>query len=148
MAYVDYGQDLADLEDGPPEQAFDEFAPSSEPDIARLLTDAHESERERLEAELTRIDECLTKRTTLHEDLVHELEVEIERYEDRVKQLYRTCASRERIAPQKSRLRDLAEELRRERRQHWRDRQKLLRERRGVRQELAVLDEDWLADLL
>lgn len=111
-------------------------------DIDRLLTQAQEDERHRVEAQLREINEQLHDRSTLHEELTQELERELERYEERLQQLIAQFASQDRKARQKARIRDLIQELQQERRQDWRDRQELLAERRDLCRELDELTEE------
>lgn len=119
-------------------------------EIAQLLEQSHEREQDRLEQELASIEQQLTERDRLHEDLVTELERKITRYTDRLEHLYtigkgRLDGTRDRL---KDRLTAFYQELREERRDHWQDRQQLEQERRQVQRELAEVADESLTELL
>lgn len=149
MDYDDYAALLeataADLDRS---TASDTRPDSSRWEIDQLLTQAQAAERQRITTELVTIADQLNARTALHENLIHELERERDQYEDRLAQLTRQFASPDRTARPQARLRELSHERRQERRQHWRDRQQLLAERRDLQRQLAELDDEVLTRLL
>ena len=149
MVYEDYTALLESADPVPRLTSGDEGYPSKQ-EIDRLLTEAHREERERVETLLEEIEGQIQERTALHEDLIHELEQELKRYEENLQQLLRQfgSGSREKKGHQKRRIQELSQEIRKEQRRHWHDRQKLLAERREVRRELDALDDDLLASLL
>lgn len=119
-------------------------------DVAALLEQSDAAHRERLEQELTQIEQQLADRDRIHQDLVAELEGKIDRYQDRLAHLYtigkgRTDGTREQL---KDRIVTFYQELRAEQREHWRDRQALEQERRAVHRELAEVQDDSLSDIL
>ncbi|SDQ40042.1 hypothetical protein [Natronobacterium texcoconense] len=130
------------MEDERSTPAFTEF------DIEEFLDRSHEQERQRLEDELQRIDQELETRTALLDQAVDELESKLQWYVDRLELLYTRSTGkdgeRDRL---KSRIESFYQDLRDERRTHWRDRQDLLADRRDVRRELDELEETNLLDL-
>lgn len=149
MVYEDY-TDLLESADPVSQPASGDGGYPSKREIDQLLTEAHREERERVETLLEEIEDQIQERTALHEDLIHELEQELERYEKNLQQLLRQfgSGSREKKEHQKCRIQELSQEIRKEKRRHWHDRQKLLAERREVRRELDALDDDLLGSLL
>jgi len=120
-----------------------------DPAIGAYLAQSHQAEEERIEAELARINDQLAARETLHDELMIELRWQVETYErelDRVATPYTaTTEERDRMT---ARLRDIHEQMRDERRQHWQDCQQLERERRELRRERAALNDEDLSQLL
>jgi len=120
-----------------------------EVDLEELLEQSNEQERQRLDAELERIEQELSKRDTLRDQAIDDLESKVEWYGDRLAMLYKRSmgkhGERERV---KGRLESLYRALRDERRTHWRDRQELLATRRDIQRELDALDEFDLLEFL
>lgn len=119
-------------------------------DISAVLERSNASKKERLAQELEQIRDQLDARDTVHEEIVDELEWKIERYTDRLGTLYasgtgRADGKRERL---QNRIEEFYQQLRQERRAHWRDRQELEQERREVRRELDELEDESLSELL
>ena len=112
-------------------------------DVAAFLDQSQAQRQERLDDQLTAIEEQLADRDQIHQEIVANLERQIDRYVDR---LGRTSArdARDRIT---QRLEEFYQKLRDEHRAHWRDRQQLERERREITRELAE-SETSLADLV
>lgn len=138
MDYLEY-----DIWDGTAE-------PASWPAVERFLQQSQRNEADRLERELDRIAAQLDRRDDLHDDIVDELEWDLERYTDELERLQKTNTgttdgTRERL---KDRIAAVKEALREERRQHWRDRQDLERERRAVLRDLAEVTDESISELL
>lgn len=119
-------------------------------DIEQFLEKSQEKERQRLENELERIEDELARRDRLHKEVVDELEMKMNRSMDRLDQLYAQFFApgheeRERL---KNRIEGFYQELRREKRNRWRDRQELEKERRAVLNELDQVEDENLLDLL
>ncbi len=138
MDYVDY-----DVWDG-------QTAGTSWEAVNRFLERSQQRQEARLSAELDRIDAQLDRRDTIHNEIVDELEWKIDRYTDQLNRLYRTNSGKQdRTRDQlKDQLDTFQQQLREEHRAHWRDRQKLERERRDILRELAELEETELSELL
>ncbi|RKD95620.1 hypothetical protein [Halopiger aswanensis] len=149
MVYEDYTGLLESADPVPQFTSGNEGYPSKQ-EIDRLLSEAYREERERVETLLKEIEGQIQERTGLHEDLIHELEQELERYEENLQKLLRQfgSGSREKKAHQKQRIQELKQEIREEQQRHWHDRQKLLAERREARRELDALDDNLLTSLL
>lgn len=139
--YLDY------VEDG--DSVLDQLESWDYDDVTEILEASGETQADRLEEELERIEEQLERRDEIHEETVDELEWKLERYTDRLDKMYthgrgKLDGKRERV---KDQILEIEEQLRQERRDHWRDKQKLEQERREL---LRALDEietsDWLAE--
>lgn len=135
----DGGDDIA--EEGP--YLFGSSDSWPDVDVEELLEQSQRSFRERLERELAQIEQQLDERDRVHDDIVSELEWKIEQYSDRLEHLYtiqkgRIDGSREQL---KERLLAFYRELRKEHREHWKDRQQLEQERREVRRELEAAND-------
>lgn len=96
--------------------------PWNDPAVLTYLEQSQQAERERLNRELAQIDDQLTARETIHDDLITELEWYIDKYESELDRLAPPVAAstknREQVT---ARLRDLRRQLRNERRQLWQD---------------------------
>ncbi len=124
--------------------------PSWDIDINEVLKESQKAAKDRLGEELERIEQQLEARGEVHNEIMDELEFKVEWYTDRLESLYKTGrgrknGKRERL---KNRIEAFYGELRKEQRQHWRDRQELELERRDILRELAELDDTSLGDLL
>jgi len=141
-------EDDAAADDGP--YLFEDGEPWAEIDIEELLERSQETQRERLDRELAQIERQLAERDRVHDEIVDELEWKIETYSDRLEHLYtlqkgRTDGTRDQL---KERLLAFYQELREERREHWRDRQQLEQERREIRRELDAATDYSLSEFL
>jgi hypothetical protein len=125
---------------------YDEFA---DIDIEHLLEQSREIEEQLLENHLLRIDEQLEKRERLHEDILDELESKKGWYIERLETLYKQSRAREKREQLKSKIEDLYQEIRDEKRQNWLDQRDLEQERRDILRELEDLTtDDLISDLL
>ena len=141
MDYFDYSESHEDF--------FDQGAGSWELDVEEFLEQSQQQERQKLQQELQRIGRQLDRREGLHEETVSELESKVEWYSDRLEQLRNQFSGkhgeREKL---KDRIQAFYTELRREKRNNWRDRQELEQERREILRELTdVKMDDLLSDL-
>lgn len=119
-------------------------------DVEEMLERSEEAAEQRLEDELERVKNQLEERESVHQDIVDELEGKLEWYQDRLESLYtigtgKRDGTRERL---KYRIERFYALIRDEKREFWRDRQDLERERREVMRELEELDEVSIAELL
>lgn len=119
---------------------------SWEIDIEQLLEQSQAAKRERLAQELERLEGQLAERKVIHRTLVEELEKHIDRYVDQLRALYTgfSTVDEDRSDRLKQAIRSFYQELRQERRNHWRDRQQLEQERRNLLHELDELEDDLL----
>jgi trichohyalin len=119
---------------------------SWEIDVEQLLRQSRASHRGRIERELERIRKQLDNRDDVHRTHVEELEESIEWYVDQLRSTYRRfrTVDEERKDRLKEVIRTFYHELRRERREHWQDRQQLEHERRDLLHELDELEDDAL----
>lgn len=123
---------------------FLERSHSDDIDVKRLLEWSQQSESERIEHELDRIKRELEEREVIHQTTVEELERKVDRCTEQLQALY-TGFSRideEKRIRFKTEIASLYQELRRERRQNWQDRQSLHQERRALLRELEEVEED------
>jgi trichohyalin len=119
-------------------------------DVDRLLEKSSQVERERLEEALEEVDRQLEQRESIHRQSVEELESKLDWYLDRLRTLYkRPGTSDTEVEKVKEQVREFYEEIRVERRNKWRDRQELEKERRDLLRELSeVHDDKWILDFL
>lgn len=139
MEYRDYWEDL-DID--PSSQGFS---------VEDFLREEQRSEQERLEQELERIEELLEERREIHLDTVEELESKLDWYVERLEDLYHGFGGvqEDKKRELKGKIEEFYSELRRERRDQWRDRIELEMELREVEQSLEeVRDEEDLWKLL
>ncbi|EMA39161.1 hypothetical protein [Halobiforma nitratireducens] len=139
MVYVDYdGWDGHD-----PDTSWTEA-------VNRFLAASQDQQHARLTAELDRIVEQLDRRDAIHAEIVDDLEWQINRYTDRLEQLYRSRTGKQddERAHLKDRIDTFRQRLRDEHRSHWRDRQDLEEERRAIRRELAEIEDTDLSEVL
>ena len=140
--YLDYVEDADSVLDRLESWDYD--------DVTDILESSGETQADRLREELDRIKEQLEQRDEIHKEAVEELEWTLERYNDRLDKLYthgrgKHDGTRDRL---KDRILDLEERLRQERRDHWRDKQKLEQERRDILRALDEADDSSLSELL
>jgi len=149
MSYTEYAELLAQAPDEiSPAIEYDGASFDDDPSINSFLTESLQQERERIEAELTHIDEQLQDRAGIHEQAVKEIEQALRDEKDRLDQLARQAVSRERVLDQKRRLQDRRRELRNERTSYWKDCQRLLEDRRELLRDRAeVNDTDLIPSL-
>ena len=135
MEYRNYWEDL-DL-------------PSSGFSIEEFLREEQQSEEERLELELERLESLLEDRREIHSETVEELESKLDWYVERLEDLYHGFGGvdedkKERL---KSKIDGFYSELRSEKRQQWRDRIELEMELREVERSLEEVKDDFLSEL-
>lgn len=108
-------------------------------DLEGLLTESRQQEQKRIDTELCQIERRLNQRTRIHENVVADLEEAIRNEKQRLNRLQRPFPPKDRIINQERYIRDLKQKLQEIRQAHWRDREQLERERRGLCRELAEL---------
>lgn len=117
--------------------------------LDEFLEHSHEAEKQRLENELQRIDTLLEQRETVHTETIDELESKLDWYLDRLRKLYKRHSLKEEREEVKKQIRRFYQEIRKEKRAHWLDRQELEQERRQLLQELDELElDDLFEDLI
>lgn len=116
-------------------------------DVDEFLDAAEEVEW--LEQELERIEAQLEDRNEIHEKAVSELEWKVDQYTDGLETLYKQHRGKRdgKRDHLKDRIEHFYDELRKERRQHWQDKQRLEEERRAILRELDRAAIDYLVDL-
>ena len=111
-------------------------------DVANFLERSQESERQRLEEELERINRQLEERDRIHREVLDELESKLDWYTDRLETLYKQSreknGKREKL---KTQIEEFYREIREEKQSHWRDRQELEKRRRELIRELEETEE-------
>jgi trichohyalin len=118
-------------------------------DIEDVLEQSQESERDRLEKDLERVEELLEDRDRIHEEAIDELESKLDWYLDRLETLYqRPGREREKRDRLKRRIEKFYEEIREEKTRRWRDRQELEMERRELLRAIEELDDTAVDELL
>ena len=134
MEYGDYWEDL-DLQ---------EF------DVEEFLRGEQQSEQDRLEQELQRIEDLLSEREEIHSESVEELESKLDWYIEQLEDLYRGFGGgqKEKKERLKTKIKDFYSELRKERRNQWRDKIELEMELREVEHALEEIEESDLSRLL
>lgn len=107
-------------------------------DVEEFLREEQQGERERLERELERIEELLSEREEIHLNSVSELESKLDWYVERLEDLYRGIggAPEEEKQRLKSRIEEFYSELRKEKRNQWRDKIELEAELREIERSL------------
>ena len=138
MDYPNYDSFAETLDTG-----FDEL------DIESFLEESQERSRELLKTELERIKRELEERDKIHDENMNELDSKLDWYLDRLKTAYNTVhGAGEDIDELKEKIETLYKDIRHEKRNRWRDRQELERERRGLLKDIEELEDDWISDLL
>jgi len=135
MEYRDYWEDI-DLQ---------EF------NVEDFLREEQQSEQERLEQELERIEDLLSEREEIHSESVEELESKLDWYVEQLEDLYHGLGGgqKEKKKRLKTKIEEFYSELRREKRNQWRDKIELEMELREVEHSLEeVEDEDSLSRFL
>ena len=142
MDYFDYSENSRNLLDRQPD-AWDL-------DIEEFLHQSQEQERRKLEEELQRIGRQLERRKRLHEEIIGELESKLDWYSSRLEKMQNQFSGRHgKREKLKDQIEEFYEELRREKRSNWHDRQDLEQERREILRELTeVKMDEFLTDLL
>jgi trichohyalin len=113
--------------------------------IEEFLEQSQEQERQRLEKELRQIEDQLTERDRLHEELIEEIGSKLDWYLERLDTMYKQSRGKSGERDQlKKKIDEFYRELREQKQQHWQDRQKLEKERRDIIRELEELDESVL----
>jgi len=133
MEYRDYWEDL-DLQDF---------------DVEEFLREEQQSEQERLEQELKRIEDLLSEREDIHSESVSELESKLDWYVERLEDLYRGFGGGQKDEKEslKTKIEEFYAELRRKKRNQWRDRIELEMELREVERSLEEVEDDFLSEL-
>ena len=110
--------------------------------IRELLDQSDDRDKQRLKEELERIDEQIEHREVLYREAVDRIRSHIDRYTSTLQTLYNRSfgGGSDAREPVKEALSDLYDDLQREKRQHWQDRQSLEQERRGILRQLDELD--------
>ncbi|PSP57044.1 hypothetical protein BRC72_11635 [Halobacteriales archaeon QH_7_66_36] len=134
MEYRDYWEDL-DLQ---------EF------DVEEFLRGEQQSEQDRLEQELQRIEDLLSEREEIHSESVEELESKLDWYIEQLEDLYRGFGGGQKEEKEnlKTKIEDFYSDLRREKRNQWRDKIELEMELREVEHALGEIEESDLFKLL
>jgi DNA repair exonuclease SbcCD ATPase subunit len=137
--YTEYAEDI-----------FDNHGAWEDMDIHELLTRTRDATKERLERELERIKGELDERETIHHSIVEDLKGKVDWYVNQLQALYTgfSVVDEDRSDRLKQEIRSFYQKLRDEQRDHWRDRQRLERERRDLIHQLEELDDDALKYLL
>lgn len=130
MEYFDYGVEEMDF-------GFD---------VERFLEESQRRQEQRLEQHLERISKQLEERNRIFEENQSELESKLDWYIDQLEKEYRLAGS-DAVDELKEQIAEFYRLLRRERVDHWQDKQDLKQERRELLCELDELDEsvlEWL----
>ncbi|MFC5133730.1 MULTISPECIES: hypothetical protein [Haloferacaceae] len=111
--------------------------------IRELLEQSDDREKQRLQEELERIEEQIEHREALYREAVERIQSQIDRYTSTLQTLYNRSfgGGSDAREPVKEALSDLYDDLQREKRQHWQDRQSLEQERREILRQLDELDD-------
>lgn len=115
-------------------------------DLDDFLEEAQQTQQQRLEKELERIQDQLERRDQLKKEALEELESKLDWYLERLENEYRTRgpSSVEQLKSEVNRFYSL---IRDEKQQHWKDTQRLERERRQLLRDLQEIDELDFQDL-
>lgn len=118
-------------------------------DVEEFLREQQQGERERLERELERIEELLSEREEIHLNSVSELESKLDWYVERLEDLYRGIggAPEEEKQRLKSRIEEFYSELRKEKRNQWRDKIELEAELREIERSLEEIESESISEL-
>lgn len=116
-------------------------------DLDRFLEESQESQRQRLDTELERIQDQLDNRDKINEEVLDELSSKLDWYLERLEKEYRTHGSSH-VDELKSEVKRFYALIRDEKQQHWSDKQRLERERRELLRELNELEDFDLQDLI
>jgi hypothetical protein len=132
MEYREYWEDL----DLPPK----EFS------IEEFLQQEQRSEQERLEKELERIESLLEERREINSETVKELESKLDWYVETLEDLYHSfgAVDEDKKRELKGKIEEFYSELRREKRNQWRDKIELEMELREVERSLEELEDEEL----
>jgi len=120
--------------------------PSQDFSVEEFLQQEQRSEQERLEKELERIESLLEERREIHSETVEELESKLDWYVERLEDLYHSFGGVDEDEKQdlKGKIEEFYSELRREKRNQWRDRIELEMELREVERSLEELEDEEL----
>ncbi|KAB7514598.1 hypothetical protein DM867_05620 [Halosegnis rubeus] len=116
-------------------------------DFDRFLEENQENQRQRLEAELERIQNQLDRRDELNEELLDEMSSKLDWYLKRLEEEYRSHGSSN-VDELKSEVKRFYSLIRSEKQEHWNDKQRLERERRQLLREINELTDLDFQDLL
>jgi len=111
--------------------------------IRELLEQSNGRKKQRLQEELERIEDQIEHREALYREAVDRIQRQIDRYTSTLQTLYNRSfgGGSDAREPVKEALADLYDDLQREKRQHWQDRQSLEQERREILRQLDELDD-------
>jgi ElaB/YqjD/DUF883 family membrane-anchored ribosome-binding protein len=117
--------------------------------VEDFLREEQQSEQERLEQELKRIEDLLSEREEIHSESVSELESKLDWYVERLEDLYRGFGGgqKEEKESLKTKIEGFYTELRREKRNQWRDKIELEMELREVEHALEEIEADIFNEL-
>lgn len=118
--------------------------------VEEFLQEEQRSEQERLEQELERINGLLEERREIHSDAVGELESKLDWYVERLDELYHGFGSvqEDKKRELKGKIEEFYSELRREKRNQWRDKIELEMELREVEHALNETESESILELL
>jgi hypothetical protein len=116
-------------------------------DLDQFLEENQENQRQRLEAELDRIQDQLDRRDEINEEVLDELGSKLDWYLERLEDEYRTHGTSN-VDELKSEVKRFYALIRDEKQQHWNDKQRLERERRQLLRDLKEVEEFDFQDLL
>jgi len=120
--------------------------PSQDFSVEEFLQQEQRSEQERLERELERIESLLEERREIHSETVEELESKLDWYVEQLEDLYHSFGGIDEDEKRelKGKIEEFYSELRREKRNQWRDRIELEMELREVERSLEELEDEEL----
>jgi len=118
-------------------------------DVGEFLERSQEKETERLEEALERIESQLEQRNQIHQEVLSELESQLDWYLEKLEdtRLPGNWDEQERTRL-KNRINTFYREIREEKQSHWKDQQRLEKERRQLLRELAELSDEDVHNLL
>lgn len=137
MRYFDYKQ----VDNGESSFPLEDF------DVDEFLEETQSQEEKRLEQEIEQIFQQLEERDRIHEEALTELQSKLDWYIERLEELYFRGLEQGK-QDLKERIKEFYREIRLEKKERWRDRQKLEKERRQLEKEISELDDIDISKLL
>ena len=117
-------------------------------DIEEFLEEEQKNEKQRLEQELERISEQLEKHDDIHQEALNELESKLDWYKHRLEKLYKQSRGRKgKRSELKNQIQQFYQSIREEKREHWKDRQRLEERRSEKLRELSELNLNKITDI-
>jgi len=110
-------------------------------DLDQFLDENQENQRQRLEAELARIQDQLDRRDEINEEVLDELGSKLDWYLERLEDEYGSPGSSN-VDELKSEIKRFYSLIRDEKQQHWKDKQELEKVRRQLLREIDELTAD------